>query len=146
MKGFSGSRLYGFHECSGSRFYAKIDYCIMNRFGIEVHGEDTFYVSCNVNFTSILNSVRMAQKIFEGQMSSTLSSNSTLDEIMSLVYELNELINASTDCQIVIDDIDFDGLSPMLSYKLVYPISYESVLMHGVSNMVYLYCERVLIL
>ncbi len=146
LKGFSGNRLYEFHEYSGSRFYAKVDYRIINRFGIEVHGEDTFYVSCNINFTSILNSVRMAQEIFEGLMSSTLSSNSTLDEIMSLVYELNVLINASTGCQIVIDYIGFEGLSIMISYRLVYPIPYESVLMYGVSNMVYLCYERVLIL
>ncbi|MCX8188528.1 MAG: hypothetical protein N3F64_02355 [Nitrososphaeria archaeon] len=146
LKGFSENRLHGFPEYSGSRFYAKINYHIVNRFDVEVYGEDTFYVTCNVDFTSILDRVRVAQNIFENQMVSKLSFNSTLDEIVNLVYELNGLLKDCSGCSIVLDYVSFGDSNLMIGYKIVYPISYESVLKYGVSNMVSLYCERLLIL
>ncbi|MEM2505481.1 MAG: hypothetical protein QXS74_01790 [Nitrososphaeria archaeon] len=146
LKGSSVNRLYEFPEYSGSRFYAKICYRIVNRFGVEVHGEDTFYISCNVDFISILDHVRDAQQIFEDGIFSRLSFNSTLDDIVNLVSELNWLISASTGCHIVLGNVSLEDSVLMISYRIVYPILYESVFLYGVSNVVQLYYERLLIL
>lgn len=144
LKGFSDKRLYGLPEYDGTKFYAVLKYNISNLSDLNVYGEDSFYISCNINFDLILDEIKNARDFFESKLFSRLSEESNKENVSEMVYEVSGLVKTFFKCEAVIENILANENFVEIYYKLIHPTIYESVFEIGAYNNIIVYYESLL--
>jgi hypothetical protein len=142
LKGSCDKRLDGLPEYDGTKFYVTLNYNISNLSGLNVCGEDSFYISCSLNFRLILDELEGAREFFESQLFSKFSEKLSKENVSEIVYEVTGLVKSLFNCDTIIENISVNENFVEVHYKLAYPTVYVSMFEEGVSNNIIVYYER----